>query len=41
MIEGRPYEGRILNAESGELLSEFELKSDVLLDEVRAGGRIS
>ncbi len=41
VIEVRPYEGRILNAESGELLSEFELKSDVLLDEVRAGGRIN
>ena len=41
VIEVRPYEGRILNAESGELLSEFELKSDVLLDEVLAGGRIN
>ncbi|MBP8926859.1 MAG: bifunctional aconitate hydratase 2/2-methylisocitrate dehydratase [Pseudomonadales bacterium] len=41
VIEVRPYEGRILNANSGELLSEFELKSDVLLDEVRAGGRIN
>jgi aconitate hydratase 2/2-methylisocitrate dehydratase len=40
IIEIRPYEGRIL-AESGEVLSEFQLKSDVLLDEVRAGGRIN
>jgi hypothetical protein len=40
VIEIRPYEGRILN-ESGRRLSEFELKSDVLLDEVRAGGRIN
>ena len=40
VIEIRPYEGKILS-ESGELLSEFELKSDVLLDEVRAGGRIN
>ena len=34
------YTGRITNHESGELISEFELKTDVLLDEVRAGGRI-
>lgn len=34
------YGGRITNHESGELISEFELKTDVLLDEVRAGGRI-
>ena len=40
VIDIRPYEGKILN-ESGDLLSEFELKSDVLLDEVRAGGRIN
>ncbi len=40
VIEVRPYDGRILS-ESGDVLSEFELKSDVLLDEVRAGGRIN
>lgn len=40
VIEIRPYDGKIL-AESGDVLSEFELKSDVLLDEVRAGGRIN
>ncbi|HKK23080.1 MAG TPA: bifunctional aconitate hydratase 2/2-methylisocitrate dehydratase, partial [Pseudohaliea sp.] len=40
VIEIRPYEGKILS-ESGALISEFELKSDVLLDEVRAGGRIN
>jgi aconitate hydratase 2/2-methylisocitrate dehydratase len=40
VIEIRPYEGKILN-ESGDVISEFELKSDVLLDEVRAGGRIN
>lgn len=39
VMEIRPYEGKILS-ESGEVLSEFELKSDVLLDEVQAGGRI-
>ena len=40
VIEIRPYDGKIL-AEDGSTLSEFELKSDVLLDEVRAGGRIN
>ncbi|GAB5450004.1 MAG: bifunctional aconitate hydratase 2/2-methylisocitrate dehydratase [Halioglobus sp.] len=44
IIEIRPYDGKILSASgdnSGEVLSEFELKSEVLLDEVRAGGRIN
>ena len=40
VIEIRPYDGKILN-EAGDVISEFELKSDVLLDEVRAGGRIN
>ncbi|WP_406827598.1 bifunctional aconitate hydratase 2/2-methylisocitrate dehydratase [Microbulbifer sp. ARAS458-1] len=40
VIEIRPYEGKILS-EDGKVLSEFELKSDVLLDEVQAGGRIN
>jgi len=40
VIEVRPYDGKILN-EQGEVLSEFALKSDVLLDEVQAGGRIN
>lgn len=40
VIDIRPYEGKILS-ESGAVLSEFALKSDVLLDEVRAGGRIN
>ncbi|NQX89526.1 MAG: aconitate hydratase B, partial [Halioglobus sp.] len=40
IIEIRPYDGKILSAH-GDLLSEFALKSDVLLDEVRAGGRIN
>jgi aconitate hydratase 2 / 2-methylisocitrate dehydratase len=35
-----PYEGKILNEDSGELLSTFELATEVLLDEVQAGGRI-
>jgi aconitate hydratase 2/2-methylisocitrate dehydratase len=34
-----PYEGRIENA-AGELITTFELKTQVLLDEVQAGGRI-
>jgi aconitate hydratase 2/2-methylisocitrate dehydratase len=41
VIDIRPYEGKILSADSGALLSEFALKSDVLLDEVQAGGRIN
>ncbi|WP_339898004.1 bifunctional aconitate hydratase 2/2-methylisocitrate dehydratase [uncultured Gilvimarinus sp.] len=40
VIEVRPYEGKILNADSGDVICEFGLKSDVLLDEVQAGGRI-
>ena len=40
VIDVRPYDGKIFN-ESGEVLSEFKLKSDVILDEVRAGGRIN
>ncbi|MBK8973040.1 MAG: bifunctional aconitate hydratase 2/2-methylisocitrate dehydratase [Hahellaceae bacterium] len=40
IIEIRPYDGKILS-EKGDVLSEFELKSDVLLDEVQAGGRIN
>ncbi|MDO6440676.1 MULTISPECIES: bifunctional aconitate hydratase 2/2-methylisocitrate dehydratase [unclassified Marinobacter] len=39
VIEIRPYEGKILN-EAGETISEFNFKSDVILDEVQAGGRI-
>ncbi|WP_252179599.1 bifunctional aconitate hydratase 2/2-methylisocitrate dehydratase [Endozoicomonas sp. 4G] len=40
VIEIRPYDGKILS-ESGEVLSEFGFKSDVILDEVQAGGRIN
>ena len=40
VIEIKPYDGVILS-ESGEVLSNFELRSEVLLDEVRAGGRIN
>ncbi|MFW8565648.1 bifunctional aconitate hydratase 2/2-methylisocitrate dehydratase [Orrella sp. 11846] len=38
VIELRPYEGKVLK--NGEVISEFEIKSDVLFDEVQAGGRI-
>ena len=34
------FEGKITRHGSEELIAEFELKTDVLLDEVRAGGRI-
>ena len=40
IIEIRPYDGKILS-DSGEVLAEFALRSEVLLDEVRAGGRIN
>jgi aconitate hydratase 2/2-methylisocitrate dehydratase len=38
VVELRPYEGRALK--NGQVIAEFQLKSEVLLDEVRAGGRI-
>ena len=34
------YAGKITRHDGGELVTEFELKTEVLLDEVRAGGRI-
>jgi len=37
-IELRPYEGKALK--NGQVIAEFKVKSDVLFDEVRAGGRI-
>ena len=40
VVEIRPYDGKILNT-AGETISEFAMKSDVLFDEVRAGGRIN
>lgn len=39
VINIHPYAGRISN-QAGETLAEFELASQVLLDEVQAGGRI-
>jgi aconitate hydratase 2 / 2-methylisocitrate dehydratase len=38
VIELRPYDGKALK--DGKVIAEFKLKSDVLFDEVRAGGRI-
>jgi len=38
VVELRPYEGKALK--NGEVIAEFQVKSDVLFDEVRAGGRI-
>jgi aconitate hydratase 2/2-methylisocitrate dehydratase len=38
VVELRPYEGRALK--DGKVIAEFKVKSDVLFDEVRAGGRI-
>jgi aconitate hydratase 2/2-methylisocitrate dehydratase len=40
VIDIYPYEGKVLRHGSNELVCEFKLKTDVLLDEVRAGGRI-
>ena len=37
-VELRPYEGKALK--NGEVVAEFKVKSEVLFDEVRAGGRI-
>jgi aconitate hydratase 2/2-methylisocitrate dehydratase len=38
VIELRPYEGKALK--DGKVIAEFQVKSEVLFDEVRAGGRI-
>ncbi|WP_324681992.1 bifunctional aconitate hydratase 2/2-methylisocitrate dehydratase [Bibersteinia trehalosi] len=40
IIDLYPYEGKICAHTSGQVLAEFCLKTEVLLDEVRAGGRI-
>ena len=40
VIDIYPYEGVIKNNESGETLCEFSLKTDILIDEAQAGGRI-
>jgi aconitate hydratase 2/2-methylisocitrate dehydratase len=38
VVELRPYEGQALK--DGQVVAEFRLKSEVVFDEVRAGGRI-
>ncbi len=38
VIELRPYEGKALK--NGSVIAEFSVKSEVIFDEVRAGGRI-
>ncbi|MFZ7265522.1 bifunctional aconitate hydratase 2/2-methylisocitrate dehydratase [Avibacterium avium] len=40
VIDIYPYQGKICKHDSDEVLAEFSLKTNVLLDEVRAGGRI-
>ena len=40
VIDVYPFKGEVRNHHSDELLATFELKTDVLIDEVRAGGRI-
>ena len=40
VIDVYPFKGEVRRHESDELVSTFELKTDVLIDEVRAGGRI-
>ncbi|RZT92915.1 aconitase [Advenella incenata] len=38
VVELRPYEGKALK--DGKVIAQFKVKSEVLFDEVRAGGRI-
>jgi len=40
IIDVYPYKGEVRRHGSDELVTTFQLKTDVLLDEVRAGGRI-
>ncbi len=40
VIDIYPYQGVVKRHDSDEVISSFELKTEVLLDEVRAGGRI-
>ena len=39
VVDILPYDGKILK--NGQTVAEFKIKSDVLFDEVRAGGRIN
>ncbi len=40
VIDIYPYEGVIKNHETDEVLCEFKLKTEIIIDEVQAGGRI-
>ncbi|MDP1969324.1 MAG: bifunctional aconitate hydratase 2/2-methylisocitrate dehydratase, partial [Methylobacter sp.] len=40
VIDIYPYAGEVKRHDNGELICKFELKTEVILDEVRAGGRI-
>jgi aconitate hydratase 2 / 2-methylisocitrate dehydratase len=40
VIDIYPYAGEVKRHDTSELICKFELKTDVILDEVRAGGRI-
>jgi aconitate hydratase 2/2-methylisocitrate dehydratase len=40
VIDIYPYQGAVRRNVSNELICQFELKTEVILDEVRAGGRI-
>lgn len=40
VIDIYPYQGVVKNHDTGNVICEFALKTDILLDEVRAGGRI-
>lgn len=40
IIDIYPYQGKVCDHNTGELLGEFTLKSDIIFDEVQAGGRI-
>ncbi|WP_353978948.1 bifunctional aconitate hydratase 2/2-methylisocitrate dehydratase [Salinicola endophyticus] len=40
VIDVYPYEGKVTRHDSDEVISTFALKTQVILDEVRAGGRI-
>ena len=40
VIDIFPYEGVVKTHETGAVITEFKIKTDVILDEVRAGGRI-
>jgi aconitate hydratase 2/2-methylisocitrate dehydratase len=41
VIDIYPYEGKVKRHDSDEVITTFKLKSPVILDEVRAGGRIN